>query len=994
MNKKNLILGLSSLTLLIGGLSPLIAKEIKREYVGEDNIEYSAPLVVDYKNPLFANDDDELISATSISIHYHNEDGLNRNRAYWIWCNAKSGSQFLPNTISSDGKDMEVHFDFTGEYSAFANQESIFFIIKNIENWDGQSENIEIKYSEFPPNDNGLVEVWTVPGVGNAIDVFKTEAETKMDNFQYATFTDFKTIEVVATAVPKTYKLYALTASYFRIEEPTPATLEKYLILEGSYPSSTPITYNSMDCQKFSIKLNYTMKMNVQYYLTAIFPEYQDYLKARNVSTENLYETARFRQYYNYNGDDLGATWSTTETTFKVWAPTACLMRLFLYDTGSPRSYRDEVDGSSNAHRTYEMVYQPGGIYQVTITGANLHGRYYTYEVTNSLGTNEVADPYGKGCGIDGIRSMVVNFKATNPSNWSDVPTKWDGDATYDIDSPNELSIYEAHIRDLTMDETWNGTSDRGTYSAFIEDGTTYTKGDYTVTTGYDHLVEMGMTAIQLQPVFDNDNKESPATRAYNWGYNPLNYNCVDGGYATNPYYGAMRIVEFKNLIYKFATNENHTRIIMDVVYNHVSNAPTSCFNRLVPKYYFRYTAEGAYYNGSGCGNDVKTEAPMMSKYIVDSLVFWATEYKIKGFRFDLMGLIDWQTMQKAAKALYEVDPDIYLYGEGWTGDGSDAHIDNENANSPYYGNWGANTWTVYNKLYKSGRMCFIGAFNDAGRNALKGGNDLSSGECWGFIDQDSTYVGDNTTKVADMLVGYHSGVGGNPNQCVNYASCHDNYTLFDQLSYTLGNNGTNTYYPGITCAGSIACECAILFSNGVAFIQGGEELFRSKVVSDEDYQQYGETDTFTINGKLISHNSYRLSDATNAYKWDRKIYVGSTYVLDYVQELEKAIELRKSLKKYSYEDYQYANPYSSSSDLNVWGYEAGSTCIGMKNNDHFFFLAGCNDNPISFGAYDSSPAYNKQVFCSNPKSGGFSHPSTGYIQLGWATCVCLTKED
>ena len=431
----------------------------------------------------------------------------------------------------------------------------------------------------------------------------------------------------------------------------------------------------------------------------------------------------------------------------------------------------------------------------------------------------------------------------------------------------------------------------------------------------------------------------------------------------------------------------------MDVVYNHVASAPGSCFNKLMPKYYFRIEPTSqTYYDGSGCGNEIKTEAPMMSKYIVDSLCWWAKEYKIKGFRFDLMGCIDFETMKKAAKALYAIDPDIYLYGEGWTSGG--CNMDNGEGGK-YAGNWGSDTWTVYNKLQKEGDMCYIGCFNDGARNALRGKNDLDT---WGFIGQGSEHVGQKSLAVADMLIGYHSqinddgsyqNVGKDPNQCVNYASCHDNYTLFDQLTYTIGGDGKNDY-PGIPCAGVIACECAVLASNGVAFLNGGEELFRTKVVTDEDYESglAKPGDTHMINGTRVSHNSYNLSDETNSYKWDRKISINGVKTLDYVRELEKAVAARNELQKYSKGDLVLNNPYTSGTPLNVWGQGSGSTVIALQNNDFFFFLAGANNDEISFGAITT---YNNQVFCSNPKPGGYEAKDAS-IKLGWYTCVMLTK--
>ena len=985
---------LPAFALLLGAFSGIKHIEPK-EKLEPDNIQYEDPLVIDYDKPSFVQTKQAAkVSASSVKIHYHNEDGLCSKRAFWVWAPGVNGSQFAPTTVSQDGKDMELALTFTGENAMFAGKKGISFIIKMADSWAGQSENVEILYSEHLPDASGCMELWVIPGDGDAVEIYDSADDTNQDRVQLASFTDWKNIKVIATAVPTTYRLYALTASYMAIASvATREDLNKYLIVEGNTPACTDVTYNSIPSKQFTIKLNFTAKVNIQYYIEAVFPAYPNVIKTKYVNFTDLYETERFETYYTYDGNDLGATYiDNRNTMFKVWAPTAAKVRVLLYETGSPSDYVDyDPTASDELIGGYDMVFRPGGVWEVIITGKNLHASYYTYRVYNSLGINDVVDPYAKACGVDGKRGMIVDWTKTNPENWDNVPKKWDGVPGYDIGTPNELSIYETHIRDLTMDQTWTGKSDRGTYSAFIESGTKYEKNGKSVTTGFDHLTELGVKAVQLEPVFDSDNVESIGQRSYNWGYNPLNYNCVDGSYATNPYQGGARVKEFKSLVKAFAENGNKTRVIMDVVYNHVASAPSSNFHKLMPRYYFRYTENGNYWNGSGCGNDVKTEAPMMSKFIVDSLCFWASEYKIKGFRFDLMGLIDFETIKKAAQELYKIDPDIYLYGEGWTGDGQDAHMENQNPGDKYYGNWGSNTWTVYNKLGKTGNMCYVGAFNDAGRNALKGGN--GENELYGFIAQDSGYVGNRSEAVADMMVGYHTGMDDSvkdPNMCINYASCHDNFTLFDQMTYTIGSNGTNDY-PGLPCAATIACECAIMFSNGVAFIHGGEEVFRNKVVSAEDIAQYGYEATMTINGKTVSHNSYHLSDYTNSYKWDRKIEIDGVSTTEYVAELAKAIHLRSSLAKYSKSDLQAHSPYSSGSNLNVWNQGNGSTCIGMKNNNHFLFLAGCTSGEIDFAAYDDS-GFNVQAFCSNPKGGGFSHPSYGKIKLGWATCVCLTN--
>ncbi len=990
----------ASSAMLLGLFSVNFFKSV--EFIGKDNAVYGEnPLIVDYDKPAVVVAKAEDVSATSISIHYHNDDAENAKREFWVWCSGVNGSAFTP-TVTNGGKDMELAFSFTGEHANFADKKGIYFIVKYKTSWVGQSDNMFVDFSEFPPDASGKTTVWCVPGEGSAIEMYKSESETKMDRFQVATFTDWKTISVTMTAVPTTWKLYALTSSYMSYgKAEQKAKLKNYLIAEGSNPTCKTVTYNSMSCKQFDIKLNYTAKVNVQYYLEGVFPAWAEYTKTKYVSFHQLYKTQRFETYYTYSGNDLGATYSTSGTTFKVWAPTAAIVRVLLYDLGTNSELAKElgIQGTDNA-RGYNMSFQPGGIWQVTING-DLNGKYYKYYVENSLGSCETCDPYAKACGVNGDRAMICDFSKTNPEGWNNLPLKWDGVNGYDIKTPNELSVYEVHIRDLTMDSSWNGKKLPGTYSAFVEKGTTVTVGNETAKTGFDHLEEMGVNTIQLVPVFDNDNLEQLGSRTYNWGYNPLNYNCVDGSYATDPYNGDSRIKEFKALVLAFANNANKTRIVMDVVYNHVSSAPASCFNKLMPRYYFRMEeTTGNYFDGSGCGNEVRSEATMMRKYIVDSLCWWASEYKIKGFRFDLMGLIDVGTIDLARRELYKIDPDIVIYGEGWTGDGSgydyskgevyqvhgnqDLHDGSTTLTEEQRKLLGCVTASVYRYLNPVTNTCYVGAFNDAGRNAIRGDNNLDNG--WGFIDQGSGDVGDKSRTVADMMIGYHTGMGGNPNQCVNYASCHDNYSLFDQLMN--GIAGATWTNPGLACAAVSAVECAIMFSNGIAFMQGGEEVFRSKeVTTAADRELVKESDSHTIKGKLITHNAYNLSDAVNAFKWGRKISINGVSTKGYVEEMAKAIKLRNKLAKYDYAALQAKSPYSSESPFNVWGYGSGSTAIGIKNDHYFCFISGVNDAVTPFDA----SLIQRVEFTSNKTAdyNGYEVVEGG-IKLGWYTTVCI----
>ena len=989
MKNKRFFYGIAlASTFAIGLLTPSLAKGISLSKDDVD-IQYDNPRFVDYAKPDFsyqAPATRAANSASSISIHYHNSDNDCASREMWIWCDNVSGSAFAP-VVTNGGADMEVSFSFTGDYAGFANLSSISFIVKYTiasgkgggDGWTGKSANITIKYDEFPPDASGKTEVWCIPGEGNNIEVYESQALTEMDRFISASFNeDWKTITVLATAKPSTYKLYALTSYY--LNNSLSENKEKYLIKEGSVPSATTVDGNS----SFTISLNYIIKPNVQYLLEGVFPNYPTYVKTKYVASYNLYESSFFNSNFLYDGDDLGVTYTKNATTFKVWAPTAANVRVRLYKSGTPADLIDSDPTATDWYGGYNMVFVQHGVWEVTITNRDLNGMYYTYEVSNSLGTSETVDPYAKACGINGKRGMILDWSQTNPEGWNAVPTKWDRARGYDIATPNELSVYETHIRDLTMDESWTGESMPGTFAAFSEPNTTYTANGVTVKTGFDHIEELGVKAIQIIPVFDQANNEEFAKRKYNWGYNPDNYNCLEGSYATDPFNGAARVTEFKEMVRRYAQNKNHTRIIMDVVYNHVNDISTHPFQKLMPRYYFRYEPTSATpYNGSGCGNEVKTEAPMMAKYMVDSLCWWAKEYKIKGFRFDLMGLIDWQAIKAAAKALYKIDPDIYLYGEGWTGDGSESgNIDNGEGR-PYANHWGANTWTVYNMLKKEEGMCYVGAFNNYGRDNLAG--ETGKYQEKGFIDNSSSDVGGSSYTIANMMVGYHSPDEGykDPNQCINYASCHDDFSLFDHLTYGIGTN-----YPTGACAATAAVECAIMFSNGVAFIRGGEEIFQNKRVSPEDEAIADPGRVVTINGERISSNSYNLSDDTNAFRWDRKISINGVSTKGYYDAIKDAVNARQNMKKWDKTELFYANPYNSNSEMNVFGQGNGSTTVCMKNGNYFFFMNGMGGGSFSF---DIINTYNVKVFCSNPATNGYVPNASGFT-LSKYTCVCLTK--
>ena len=980
--------------------------------VVDDPVEFEDPneLVTDMNTPYKAKEDSgDIVVPKKVILHYHNDDNGCLSRRFYTWVTGVDGVERKPDSTAEwTSTDMAITLDFT-TLTDYADAVSLFFIIKVAGTWAGQSEDTELKYEEFGhlTNEDGVLEVWTIPGEGTSIEIYGSEEETKFPKIQTAKFTDFKTIHCVSTVdaegkhwIPKEYKLYAYDKNFLIGSESYQQSHKDFYLFKKGVPSSS----------EFDITFNYTAKINVQYVIESIFPGYEDRTQRVIVSYENLYENPRFEQYYTYSGDDLGVTYTPTATTFKVWSPISAMVYLNIYLDGTPRSLK-----GSDAGYVYKMGYVAGGVWQLTLTG-NLAGRFYTFTAINSNGTVEAMDPYAKACGINGMRGYIYDktvkaeddpVNAANPAGWDSVPAKWDGVSGYDISTPQDLSIYEIHIRDLTMDESWNGNSQPGTFNAFCEAGTTISGGGKTATTGFDHIEELGVNAVQLVPVFDHDDDERPDKMKFNWGYNPLNYNCVEGGYSSDPYNPLARIREYKNLIKAYSENDNHTRIIMDVVYNHVSSASASCFTKLMPKYYFRYTDKWEYYDGSGCANEVKTDATMMRKYIVDSLCWWATEYKIKGFRFDLMALIDTYTLKLAKEALYAIDPDIYIYGEGWTSGGYHGVTKDIPINDPEHGNTftigsanagdGHTPGLVYSQLYETtASKGQVGGFNNAGRDGLKGGNDDGYNQNpypqWGFISKGNT--GGTPSDVANMLRGVnHWAPGANPRQTVAYASCHDNYTLWDQLRYCLaGSHDSSKHTPSgapsieDTVKASLTSHGAVFASNCAAFMQGGEELWRTKSYSynlDDlnnrlmvggaeaivrpypDYVHYS-TDPDVIqatsevrmyNNEVITHNSYKSPDYVNSFKWDRKLSVDGYDCSWAINIWPKMIKEHAKMPKV---DYPTNMSTETTAPYNVWSSTTydGSSGIALWNGNsegtHGYYVFIVNRNGASIGVGDS----------------------------------------
>jgi pullulanase len=522
-----------------------------------------------------------------------------------------------------------------------------------------------------------------------------------------------------------------------------------------------------------------------------------------------------------YNGDDLGANCFGEYTVFKVWAPTAKHLKVVIYN-----EYFDEYGNE------YNMAKDESGVWELTLKG-DYKNKYYNYKVTINESERETPDPYAKGSSLNGNRGMVVNFKSINPEGWEchSIPPPI---------KPTEAIIYEVHVRDFSID-TNSGMLFKGKYLAFTEEGT---KGTGDVSTGIDHLKELGITHIHLLPVFDFKSVDERLDKKYNWGYDPYLYNVPEGSYATNPYDGIVRIVEFKQMIKKL--HENDIRVVMDVVFNHTSDTEDSPFNILVPKYYYRMNKDGSYSNGSGCGNEIASEKPMVRKFIIDCVKFWAEEYKIDGFRFDLMALMDIETMTEIIRQLNAINPNILIYGEPWTG---------------------GNSVLNYELQFKKGcqRGMPLGVFNDDFRNAIKGDND---GDGLGFVN--GAYGLEHEIKKG--IVGsihyndFFYGFAKEPCEAINYVSSHDNLTLFDKIK-KVSCDATDLERELMN---RLALSI-LLTSQGVVFIHGGAEILRSK----QD-----------------NPNSYCAGDEVNKIQWDNK----NKYIKTF-RYIKCLIELRKSQK-------------------------------------------------------------------------------------------------
>jgi pullulanase len=497
---------------------------------------------------------------------------------------------------------------------------------------------------------------------------------------------------------------------------------------------------------------------------------------------------------YLYQGDDLGNTYQPQTTLFRLWAPTASDVQVLLYESETGPLQRQIAMQPSEKGTWYAQV------------SCDLHHWYYLYRVTVHGVTQDAVDPYVKAIAVNAGRGMIIHLPETNPPRWHE-------DGYVALADPEDAIIYEVHVRDFSIHPN-SGMVNKGKYLAFTERGTT---GPADVATGVDHLKELGITHVQLQPVQAFASVDESDPKQYNWGYDPRNFNVPQGSYATTPH-GTARVTECKQMIQSL--HQEGIGVILDAVYNHTFSWSSSDFDKIVPKYYYRTDDAGNYTNGSGVGNEIATERPMVQKFFLDSLVYWVKEYHVDGFRFDLMALLSIETMKKVYETLHAINPHLLLYGEPWAGGTAGLPAD---------------------QLLTKGRQkgLALAVFNDHLRNSLCGS--VFDSTARGFATQAQGLVEGIRTAVEGSINDFTA----SPQETINYVTSHDNFALWDKIAQSNPDEAEADRIKMDELA-----QAVILTVQGIAFLHGGEEMLRTK----------------GGNG-----NSYNAGDAVNQFDWSRK---------------------------------------------------------------------------------------------------------------------------
>ena len=524
---------------------------------------------------------------------------------------------------------------------------------------------------------------------------------------------------------------------------------------------------------------------------------------------------AQFKDYPTYSGDDLELTVNDSGTHWRLWSPKAQEAQLNLYDHGK----------GGTPFKTIDMQFHPDNGTWTASYPEKLYGKFYTFRIKfDGKWLNETPGVWAKAVGVNGKRAAIIDFAKTNPEGWAN-------DQGPKVDNFSDVIVYEMHHRDLSMHPS-SGITNKGKFIALTEEGTTTPSGQKT---GIDHLKELGITHVHILPSYDYNSVDEAnlQNNVYNWGYDPQNYNAPEGSYSTNPENPEVRVAEMKEMIK--ALHDAGIGVIMDVVYNHTAENDGSNFSLTAPGYYYRHREDGSYSDASGCGNETASDLQQMQDYIVNSVKYWADEYHIDGFRFDLMAIHDTETMNRVAKELKEINPSIFVYGEGWTA--------------------GDSPLAVERRALKENvsKMENIAVFSDDLRDAVKGHyTDASDrGFATGKPGNEETVKIGIVAATAHPQVDYKKGNNSkfpyatSPEMIVNYISCHDDLSLTDKLKHSMADEPEENQLAAAKLAQTI-----VFTSQGTPFMFAGEEVFRDK--------------------KGV-HNSYNRPDSINAIDWENK---------------------------------------------------------------------------------------------------------------------------
>lgn len=753
---------------------------------------------------------DELYTYT---INYYRPTADYANWNVWLWEDGGAGYE--------ERFEKEVAFEL-GDDKSYSFQQGVYEM-------SADHMNFILRKGEWEEKDTSIDRVIQVPEGQDHVEVWMIQGDEKV-------YYDKGVIDLSA----KVSNAFADTNQELIVAVSTPLNATTEFYLEDDKGNKIPTKTEKMN------DLLYTVSITDH---TSIDPTRSYTMGASNYQSTTV-KMRKILDAYYYDGDDLGVSYTENGSSFKVWAPTATDVDLMLYTDAGQYNELGKVTDHTNG-KPYDMSRTADGVWQATVT-QNLDDYYYMYKVTFADGTlNYAVDPYARSTSANGQRGAIIDLDSTDPVGWED-------DVKPVMISETDAVLYELHVRDMSMDPAVN-FENKGKYKAFTEEGIITPGGN---TAGIDHLNELGVTHLHLLPVYDfatvDETKvDDPGYqgKTFNWGYDPQNYNVPEGSYATDPSNPKARVTEFKEMV--AAIHNNDMRVVMDVVYNHTYNTQSSSFEQIVPGYYYRTHDHGEYSNGSGCGNEVASERPMVSKFIEDSTTYWATEYNVDGFRFDLMGLIDTPTMISVSNTLKEeVDPSILVYGEPWQAGGSVLSGDKQTLKGSQKGEEFA-------------------VFNDEIRGAIKGGSD----------DGSKGFVSGAVDKEKDILKGVEGTINGfaqEPTEVINYVTAHDNLNLWDKMIKTQGldeSEGFIKIKDGELIAGgsvadavdaatphsqvdpnnvmendtvkmSILANGIALTSQGIPFMHAGDELLRTK---------YGD------------HNSYKSPDAVNMIRWEQK---------------------------------------------------------------------------------------------------------------------------